>query len=151
VTTLAEDMGQVVYRRRRVVLDCGATIYFANANLAPRKGEVVPCLRHGYCCVEEVEPLVSSATLRTRRRAPRRTVTELLVHMQKVGTCTVSQLRLERFTLRLVDRAARDGLVDVEARGGTLLVHVRGARDAGDVPASETSSGYRPHRLRQSW
>jgi hypothetical protein len=143
----AEEMSQVGYGRRRVVLRCGSTVYFANANLAPREGEVMPCLRHGYCGVEEVEAITSVSRLSTRRRAARRTVAEMVAYLQHMGICTDSQLRLERFTLRLVHRAAREGLVEVESDGEALLVRPRNSSDGRYVPLSETSSGHGPHRL----
>lgn len=149
-TGLPEGVSRIAYGRRRVVLRCGSAVYFPNANLAPRAGEVMPCLRHGYCGVEEVEP-TSPATLPTRRRAPRRTAAELLAHVRVMGTCTLANLRSERFTLRLVNDAVREGSITIDVDRDDLLVHPFTAADADYVPVSETGSGPAPRRLEQSW
>lgn len=105
-------------------LSCGTVLSFEARSFLPSTGETVPCLRHGYCVVESTQ-MSGSPELRWKsgaHRAPPRRRDELLSWLRDRRVATVHALREERFTLRLVASAERDGLVTVNLEAGTVAV-----------------------------
>jgi hypothetical protein len=148
------ESAPAVRGRRRVVLRCGSALYFASANFAPRSGEVIPCVRHGYCGVAEVENSMQEDDCAPaspgKRRAPRRTVAELIDHLCEADAFTLQQLRSERFTLRILSDAARAGLISIDTEGSEVLVRPLLKADPADVPATRIAHGRDRRCLGQS-
>src|SRR4051812_22954076 len=95
-----------------VTLSCGAVLHYRSRAHVPEVGEHVPCLRHVHCSVTSSRAALPP-TEKRRRRAPRRTRTELVQHLGRQGATTIADLRRLRFTMRLIVDTARAGLVSV--------------------------------------
>lgn len=85
------------------------------------QGEAVPCRRHGYCVVDRHGRAGTPTT--GRRATPRarpRGHDELRKWLRDRSRTTVHALRQQRFTLRMIAAAERDGLaaIDFEAGNG---------------------------------
>ena len=128
-----------------VDLSCGTVLTFEASSFVPSEGESVPCLRHGYCVVER------RGRQRARgpggRRLPRarpRQRQELLQWLDGCPATTITALRRQRFTLRLIAGVQRDGLVEVDWDTGTVerAVH-QPARTPGSGPPA-AAGDYRP-------
>jgi hypothetical protein len=99
-------------------LTCGAVLTFEQWSFLPDIGDRMPCRRHGYCTVaSRDEPTPPPA----RRSAPRSQI-DLLQWLQDRPSTTLSRLRTERFTLRLVHAAAQAGALDVDFESGQVRV-----------------------------
>jgi hypothetical protein len=104
-------------------LCCGTVLAYEASDLVPTSGESVPCPRHGYCGVEYVGN--SQAARSGRRGMPRarpRAQDELLQWLHGTPVTTIHALRRQRFTLRMIAAAERDGLVAVDLEAGTVAV-----------------------------
>ena len=104
-------------------LKCGAELAYEVRSFLPAAGATVPCRHHGYCAVEAT----GSGRLSDLRRLPfpratRRTQGELLAWLQSTSVTTVNSLRRQRFTLRMIAAAERDGVIDVDLLGGTVVL-----------------------------
>jgi hypothetical protein len=102
------------------VLGCGSVLTYEARSFVPTTGEWVPCRRHGYCAVIR-HGRAHAPRSRRRRHVTRnqpREQHELLEWLQRCPVATVSALRRQRFTLRLIARAERDGLVAVDPATG---------------------------------
>ena len=92
-------------------------------DLVPASGEHVPCRRHGYCGVRDVGTRTESATTGPALpRARPRTQEELTEWLRSRPETTIHALRRERFTLRMIAAAERDGLVSVDLEAGRVWV-----------------------------
>jgi hypothetical protein len=104
-------------------LSCGVVLSYEVRTFAPSRGEAVPCRRHGYCLVEHVSR--THTTGRRRRevsRVRRRSEDELLEWLGARTVATVSALRRQGFTLRIVAGAERRGLVACDLEIGTVAL-----------------------------
>ncbi|SDZ01752.1 hypothetical protein SAMN05660209_04381 [Geodermatophilus africanus] len=104
-------------------LECGVVLAYEARNFLPASGERVPCRLHGYCAVDEVGSCPAVVTGRALPRAPRRTQRELVEWLRERPVTTVHALRRERFTLRMLTAAAREGLVTVDLEAGRVSMH----------------------------
>ena len=117
-------------------LACGAVSEYEAPDLVPAAGDVVPCRRHGHCPVAFACPTGRGALGRPVLARPPRSQADLMAHLQRRGTMTLRALRRERFSLRFIALAEKEGLVHVD-----LLAGVVTARAAARLrPARETES-----------
>jgi hypothetical protein len=104
-------------------LTCGSMLTFEASSHLPTRRESVPCRRHGYCIVDEVGIRAGTRSQRGRRpRAKPRAQDELLEWLRGRSTTTIHALRRNRFTLRMLAAAERDGLVAVDHDTGRVAV-----------------------------
>ncbi|WP_165629031.1 hypothetical protein [Klenkia taihuensis] len=89
----------------------------------PGPGELVPCVRHGYCRTVSVARGRGSGP--RRPRPPRRTEAELVQWLVERPATTIGVLRRHRFTLRLVVTAERSGRVEVDPDTGRVTAVLR--------------------------
>jgi hypothetical protein len=101
------------------VLRCGEVLMFGSRDFLPGGGEMVPCVRHGYCVVAETSRARVSVV---RQRAKPRTQYELVEWLQARPVTTIQALRRQRFTLRLLAAAERDGLISVDSEQGSVVM-----------------------------
>lgn len=106
----------------KATLRCGTELTYEARDFVPVRGDVVPCRRHGYCVVEEP---TSGSCGRSERRAARRAQAELLEWLGNRPVTTVHALRAQRFTLRMIAAAERDGELDVDLRSGRVSLRRR--------------------------
>jgi hypothetical protein len=115
-------------------LDCGTVLSYEASSFVPASGESVPCRRHGYCVVQDLSrsraaPSRDPGLPRARPRAQR----ELSEWLRGRSVTTIHALLRQRFTLRMIAIAERDGLVVVDLETGRVAVHRRGR--SGGQPA----------------
>jgi hypothetical protein len=104
-------------------LVCGTELSYEARDFLPATGETVPCTRHGYCIVQHVDRSGPAAPSRRRRpRAEPRAQEELLEWLRGRSTTTVHALRRQRFSLRMIVTAERDGHVAVDLETGRVAV-----------------------------
>lgn len=105
-------------------LSCGSTLVFEARSFLPTVGESVPCLRHGYCAVMATGRSTEVTERRPggRLRAHRRDHDELVDWLRGRSRTTIHALREQRFTLRLLAAAEREGLVAVDLEAGIVSV-----------------------------
>jgi hypothetical protein len=104
-------------------LSCGAELCYEAKSFLPASGELVPCTRHGYCEVADVGTSRRGASHWRGLPRPRpRTQDELLEWLRAHSVTSIHVLRRQRFTLRMVAAAERDGLVAVDLEAGTVAV-----------------------------
>lgn len=102
-------------------LRCGTVLAYEARDLLPASGERVPCRRHGYCGVHEVgRNRTAGPAGPGLPRARPRTQHELEEWLRDRPATTVHALRRERFTLRMVAAAEREGLVAVDLEAGRV-------------------------------
>lgn len=102
-------------------LRCGTVLVYEARSFLPASGESVPCPRHGYCGVHEVgSGRVSTPAGHALPRARPRTRHELEEWLRDRPVTTVHALKRERFTLRMIAAAERDGLVAVDLEAGIV-------------------------------
>ena len=102
-------------------LRCGTVLTYEARDLLPASGDHVPCRRHGYCGVHDVGPgTVPTVGGPTLPRARPRAQHELEEWLRKRPVTTVHALKRERFTLRMIAAAERDGLVTVDLESGRV-------------------------------
>lgn len=102
-------------------LHCGTVLRYETRDLLPASGEHVPCRRHGYCGVRALGTRTgSTAAGPALPRARPRAQHELVEWLRDRPVTTVHALRRERFTLRMVAAAERDGLVSVDLDAGLV-------------------------------
>src|SRR3954447_2026328 len=89
-------------------LGCGTLLVYEVASWVPGVGENVPCPRHGYCRVTARERAGGGRSGRSGG-PPRRTIDELVDFLCPRPVTTVAILRRNRFTLRVVAAAHREG------------------------------------------
>jgi hypothetical protein len=103
------------------ILDCRTVLAYEKRSLLPSSGETVPCRTHGFCVVDHVggtEPGGRGGLPRARRRSPG----ELREWLGGRSETTVHALRRQRFTLRLIVEAERDGVLTVDLETGRVVV-----------------------------
>ena len=113
--------------RHGVTLACGSALYYEAATFVPEIDELVPCVRHGYCAVVAARAHRRGGATNGSRRAPRRTQEQFLAYLQRNPAPTLSQLRRERFTLRIVQDSVRSGAVVVDDDSDGMRVRTREA------------------------
>jgi hypothetical protein len=120
VEPLLARRGDDVYS---ATLSCGTVLAYEARSLAPARGESVPCRRHSYCVVKKLGTAPSGRRPRSGLpRARPRDHRELLEWLRGRSATTVHALRNERFTLRMIATAERDGLVIVDLETGMVAV-----------------------------
>jgi hypothetical protein len=102
-------------RRWSTRLTCGVELHYRESSFLPRVGEMVPCPRHGYCPAGWAGGRENRMPERAATRARPRTPEELLDQLRREPTTTVAGLRRQRFSLRLIAAAARDGQLRVDS------------------------------------
>src|SRR5688572_12065596 len=95
-------------------LTCGTVLAFEARSFVPEVGDLVPCRHHGYCTVDRAGGMGAARGGHAFPRSRPRTQCELLTWLQHHRVTTVHALRRQRFTLRMIAAAERDGLVDVD-------------------------------------
>src|SRR3954452_1910301 len=102
-------------------LRCGTVLTYEAPDLVPVIDDLVPCRRHGYCVVGATGRISRGGAVRRlgRRPAPRQQG-ELLEWLGRSPVTTVHVLRRQRFTLRLIAQAERDGDLDVDLTTGRV-------------------------------
>jgi hypothetical protein len=105
------------------VLGCGSILTYEARSFLPTTGERVPCRSHGYCAViRRCQAQLKRSGLRDVTRARPREQHELADWLEGRPGTTIAALRRERFTLRLICEAERDGLVVVDALTETVAL-----------------------------
>ena len=105
-------------------LRCTRVLNYEARSFLPQVGDLVPCCRHGYCAVEGIG-LQGGAGAGGRflpRPAPR-SQSELLDWLRQRPETSVSALRRQRFSLRMIADAERAGLVELDLRAGRVALH----------------------------
>jgi hypothetical protein len=104
-------------------LTCGAVLSYEARSFLPLPGDLVPCRRHGYCDVA-VSGQCDGVSMPGRPALPRartRSQDELLDFMVREHMTSVHVLRKQRFTLRMLARAAEARLLDVDLKAGQVV------------------------------
>lgn len=120
-------------------LHCGTVLSYEAPTFRPDPGDVVPCRHHGYCAVQQTSGSSSGRAYCTPRGRPR-AQGELLEWLCGRSETTVHVLRRQGFTLRMLVKAERDGLVDLDLPAGRVAVR-QAIRAAGHGRRSASSSG----------
>jgi len=102
-------------------LRCGVVLTFRAPSFLPGEGETVPCPRHGYCLVDATGRGGAPARRTSGRTTAPRSQAELLEWLRRHPRTSVHALRRQRFPLRLVVAAAREGWVEVDLATGTVV------------------------------
>jgi hypothetical protein len=104
-------------------LRCSRVLNYEARTFLPEVGDLVPCCRHGYCAVEGIDPRGGTgAHGRSFARAAPRSRNELLEWLRQRPVASVSALRRQRFTLRIIAEAERDGLLELDLRAGRVAL-----------------------------
>ena len=103
-------------------LSCGTVLTYEAATFVPEVEESVPCRRHGYCSVTSRDRTDARAFREPSRRAQRRSQAELLDFLRRRPITSIHALKQNRFTLRIVTAAEKDGLVDVDLLTGQIAL-----------------------------
>jgi hypothetical protein len=102
-------------------LRCGTVLTYEARGFLPSSGERVPCRRHGYCGVDDVgKGRLSRRTGAAPPRARPREQRELEAWLRDRPVTSIHALKRERFTLRMIAAAERDGLVAVDVETGRV-------------------------------
>jgi len=104
------------------VLNCQTVLAYEARSLLPVSGETVPCRRHGFCIVDRVGGGPRGLRGAGLPRARPRTLHELLEWLDGRSATTVHALRRQRFTLRLLAVAQREGVITVDLESGAVTV-----------------------------
>jgi hypothetical protein len=105
------------------ILSCGTVLTYESRTYVPERGERVPCRRHGYCGVTHCGVMGPTRSRRPRSGRPKpKAQDELMVWLRARSVTTVHALRRQRFTLRMVAAAEREGLVTVDFEAGTVAI-----------------------------
>ena len=129
---LPGDAPQGVDEMYTATLRCGTALTYEARSFLPASGEVVPCRRHGFCVVAGTGGVEGGSCLRGTRRAKRRSPDELLEWLRGRSVTTIHALRRQRFTLRIITAAERDGLIAVDLETGSVTVLAPQAREECD-------------------
>jgi hypothetical protein len=119
---MADGRPRRVRRAHTVRLRCGTLLGYEAPTFVPAVGEVVPCHRHGYCPVVSRDCAVEDGRARGGRTRQRRSQRELLDFLRRRPVTSVHALRSQRFTLRMVTAAEKDGLVEVDLVSGRIAL-----------------------------
>jgi hypothetical protein len=103
-------------------LHCGVELSYEARSFLPAIGDRVPCRRHGYCRVSSTQRRAVAGAGRQLPRARPRVKQELLEYLRTRPMTTVHGLLRQRFTLRLIASAERDGLVAVDLEAGRVYM-----------------------------
>jgi hypothetical protein len=114
-------------------LRCGTVLSYEAPTFRPDLGDLVPCRHHGYCAVQLTSGSSSGGAYCTPRGRPR-AQSELLEWLCSRSGTTVHVLRRRGFTLRMLAKAERDGLVELDLPAGRVAVRpaIRAACRAAD-------------------
>ena len=102
-------------------LGCGTVLTYDSESLTPEVGENVPCPRHYYCAVAARET-IGRRRPATSQAPPRRSTSELADFLRPREVSTVGILRRNRFTLRVLVAAQKQGLVEVDLVSGRVAL-----------------------------
>jgi hypothetical protein len=106
-------------------LRCGTVLEYEAPSFVPNDGELVPCRHHGYCAIE----VVGRTRGRSRTGLPRarpRSQQDLVDWLCHRSETSIHALKRQRFTLRMIAAAEREGRVEVDYRTGRVVVRSRG-------------------------
>ena len=120
--------GMRIQRTYAARLYCGTVLTYEAPSFVPDVGETVPCRRHGFCTVDSREQGDGRGGGNVARAVRRRSQSELLAFLSTRPATSIHTLRQQRFTLRLVTAAQKDGLVDVDLITGRVVLRGRGPR-----------------------
>ncbi len=109
-------------------LRCGTSLSYEAPSFRPDRGDLVPCRHHGYCVVETISRSRSGGPY--GRRACPRAQSELLEWLRQRSEATVHALRRQRFTLRMITEAERQGLVDLDLVAGRVAIRSAATRSS---------------------
>ena len=112
-------------------LCCGVVLTYEVPSFLPDVGESVPCLRHGFCRVASRAAGDGRGVGTVVRTLDRRSQPELLAFLRQTPVTTVHVLRRQRFPLRMVTAAQRDGHLDVDLATGRVTLRRAGPPEAG--------------------
>jgi hypothetical protein len=104
------------------VLSCQTVLAYDARSWLPVSGEKVPCRRHGFCIVDRVGGGPGGSRGAGLPRARPRTLHELLEWLDGRSATTLYALRCQRFTLRLLAVAQREGVITVDLESGAVTV-----------------------------
>ncbi len=104
------------------ILRCGLVLSYEARSFVPDAGELVPCRSHGYCVVAEAGRRAAGGRSALPRARPRAQY-ELVEWLRGRSVTTLHSLQRQRFTLRMIAAAERDGLVAVDLEAGRVAVH----------------------------
>ena len=125
-------------------LFCGTVLTYEAPNFVPGIGEVVPCRRHGFCSVVVREGSDGRGAGNVTRAGGRRSPSELLTFLSTRPATSIRALRSQRFTLRVVVAAQKEGLVDVDLVSGRVaLRRAAGASTPSRPQVLDTPPGIR--------
>ncbi len=103
-------------------LHCGVELSYEARSFLPAMGDRVPCRSHGYCRVSSTQLRAAAGVGRQLPRARPRVKQELLEYLRARPMTTIHALLRQRFTLRLIAAAERDGLVAVDLEAGRVYM-----------------------------
>ena len=103
-------------------LRCGTVLTYEAPSFVPGVGETVPCRRHGFCSVVSRDARARDSRGGLSRAVGRRSQDELMEFLRRRPVTTVHVLRDERFTLRVVAAAEREGLLDLDLVSGRVAL-----------------------------
>jgi hypothetical protein len=107
------------------MLRCGTVLTFESRTFVPAVGDLVPCRHHGFCTVESANAGGRTRLGRSGGRTRPRAQQELEECLRHRPTTTVHALRRQRFTLRMLAAAQREGLVDLDLLTGKVVARDR--------------------------
>jgi hypothetical protein len=116
-------------------LCCGRVLVYEARSFLPATGEVVPCRDHGYCVVE----VTGGGGGGRFGRAKPRPQSELLEWLRQRPVASIHALQQQRFSLRMLAAAEKDGLVVLDLVAGRVAARSVGHASA-ETPESEAPS-----------
>jgi hypothetical protein len=103
------------------ILHCGEVLAYEARSFVPTPGDRVPCRRHGYCVVDEAgRRTAATSGASGLPRAQPRAQDELLEWLRERPVTTLHALKRQRFTLRMIAAAEREGLLSVDLDAGRV-------------------------------
>ena len=118
--------GMRTHRTYSAGLSCGTVLTYEAASFLPDVGDSVPCRRHGFCTVDSRDASDGRSTPDAHRVTRRRSQGELVAFLRTRSVTSVHTLRTHRFTLRVVARAQKDGLVHLDLVAGRVVLRGHG-------------------------
>jgi hypothetical protein len=103
-------------------LRCGSVLSYEARSFVPSRGDLVPCRGHGYCPVTDEGESGGAGGRAFGRRARPRAQYELLAWLRTSPVTTVHALKRQRFTMRMIALAEREGLVTLDPESGRVVV-----------------------------
>ncbi len=102
-------------------LQCGSVLSYEARSFVPSRGDRVPCRGHGYCLVTDEGAHGGAGGRAFGPRARPRAQYELLAWLRTSPVTTVHALKRQRFTMRMIALAEREGLVSLDPESGRVV------------------------------